>query len=857
MLVDVSVLVAKAPSVLTYAVPAAIAAHRPTLTGCRVVVTLAGRRVTGLVIGTVETAKEGITPLLLSEVLDSEPVVDERQLALARFVARYYEAPLQDALRLVLPPDTLVAPRRRFRLTDKGERSKVFFKSEGLSPAEVALLQSIETNVVVEATRLKRLGGTTPRVRKFLEAGLLEELTAQRPVTAVKRVEHLVPLPGGQAIPKAAGAIAALDAWVRAFVVEHERPPTMQEADIALGRAREKAKKLESLQRLTIDAVTRDPLRQQHLKGKGAAEHLNDAQQVATGAIITALQAKTSTAFLLEGVTGSGKTEVYLRALKATLSEGRAVLLIVPEIALTPQLVARVEGAVTEPVVVLHSGLSDADRRDGLQLLREGRARIVVGARSAVFAPTSPTTPLGLIIVDEEHEPSLKQDDVSPRYHAKDVALWRAQHEGAVCVLGSATPSLESRHNAVTGKLVRLSLPERVGGGGSLPTIDVVDLRVRKELGVARKKDRAVADDHGGVVLTSPLVEAMARTLADGEQVLLFLNRRGWSSTIICDACGVMRMCPQCAVPLTLHRHDDKRPHLRCHQCGYGETFAGAVPGEPPPCPGCGQDGLVQLGTGTERVEAEVRARFPAARVARLDKDATTSHDDVAATIGRIQRGEVDVVIGTQMIAKGHDWPAVKLVGIVLADIALSLPDFRASERAMSLLTQVAGRAGRGGSRGQVIVQTYDPTHAALRYLLAHDVTAFAAAELLVREQHRYPPYSRLARIRIEHEVETVATDIAHEVHSAISDAGAAVTGWWKLSGPAPCPLERLQGRTRIQLLVFAADSATRARLVAPLRGDVRPAPAGTQRTHAQSLAHSLNASGARLVVDIDPINML
>ena len=250
-------------------------------------------------------------------------------------------------------------------------------------------------------------------------------------------------------------------------------------------------------------------------------------------------------------------------------------------------------------------------------------------------------------------------------------------------------------------------------------------------------------------------------------------------------------------------------------------------------------------------------ARFPDARVARLDKDATTTHDDVAATIGRIQRGEVDVVIGTQMIAKGHDWPAVKLVGIVLADIALSLPDFRASERAMSLLTQVAGRAGRGGSRGQVIVQTYDPTHAALRYLLAHDVTAFAAAELLVREQHRYPPYSRLARIRIEHEVETVATDIAHEVHSAISDAGAAVTSWWKLSGPAPCPLERLQGRTRIQLLVFAADSTTRARLVAPLRGDVRPAPAGTQRTHAQSLAHSLNASGARLVVDIDPINML
>ncbi|HEY1099014.1 MAG TPA: primosomal protein N', partial [Myxococcota bacterium] len=637
MFVEVSVLVSKAPSVLTWALPAALVERHGTLPGKRVVVPLTGRRVTGLVVGIVERAPDGVTPQLVSEILDDAPVVDAEQLALARFVARYYEAPLQDALRLVLPPDTLVAPKRRFKLTERGDRAKVFFRSEGLNPAEVALLQGFESGVVVEAPRIKRLGGTPARLNKLLELGLVEELTATKPVTAIKQIEHLVPLDDGDTIPKAAVAVAALDAFVRAFVRQHERPPTLSEADTALGRVRDKAKKLVSLRRLRIDAVTRDPLRRARIAGKGAAEHLTVAQRSAVDAITTALANKSSAGFLLEGVTGSGKTEVYLHALRACLVEGRTAVLIVPEIALTPQLVARVEAAIDEPVIVLHSAMSDADRRDGLQLLREGRARVAVGARSCIFAPSSLTAPLGLIVVDEEHEPSLKQDDLSPRYHARDVALWRAQHAGAVCVLGSATPSLESRHNADTGKLVRLSLPARVGGGGDLPTIEIVDLRTRKEQGIARKRDRAVADDHGGTVLSSPLVEAVAETIAGGEQALLFLNRRGWSSTITCDACGQLRMCPQCAVALTLHRHDPRRAHLRCHQCGYAEPFNGPDDA-PPPCPACGEDGLVQLGTGTERVEAEVRARFPDARVARLDKDAAASHDDVVTTIAAIQR---------------------------------------------------------------------------------------------------------------------------------------------------------------------------------------------------------------------------
>ena len=838
---EVSVLVSKAPSVLTYAIPLPLLER--VKSGLRVVVPLSGRRVTGLVLQRVVEPPKGVKAVLLAEVLDVDPVVTAEQLALVRFVARYYDAPLQDALRLVLPPDTLTAPRRRFKLTERGERARVFFKSEGLTPADVALLQAFDPGVVVEANRLRHHGGTKPRLTRLIERDLVVELKAAAPITKVRTIEHLVPLDGGEDIPKAAHAVAACDAWIRAFVGEEDRPPTVAEADVALGRVREKVRKLESLGRLRIEERTRAQTRAHRVSGKGAVANLTDAQRDAVDAVNAALERGTSSAFLLEGVTGSGKTEVYLQAVRRCLALGKSALLLVPEIALTPQLVARVEASFQEGIVVLHSALSEAERRDGLQLAREGKARVVVGARSAIFAPFSTVHPLGLIVVDEEHEASLKQDDLSPRYHARDVALWRAQHSGAVAILGSATPSLESRHNVRTGKLTSLLLPARVGGGGELPDVVVVDLKQRRDVKSQRRKDRAVADDHGGTVLTGPLVEAMAETLAANEQVLLFLNRRGWSSTITCDQCGEIRNCPQCAVALTLHRGPNTRPHLRCHQCGFAEPFA-EIAGAPPPCPACGQDGLVQLGTGTERVEAEVKARFPDARLARLDRDAAKDHGAVVETINAIQRGDVDIVIGTQMIAKGHDWPAVRLVGIVLADVALSLPDFRAAERAMSLLTQVAGRAGRGGSRGRVIVQTYDPTHAAIAHLVTHDVQGFSALELAQREQLQYPPFSRLARLRVEHPDEKVCFDLANDARATLERAGAHLSTWWRVSGPAPCPIEKLQGRVRVQLVLFTKDPSSRQRLLTALRAD-------------DHFANSLQRANARFVVDVDPINML
>jgi len=877
---------------LTYAVPAALAAQAQR--GVRVIVPLGTRRVTGVVTGVDVKAPDGVALRLVEEILDERPVVDAEQIELSRFVARYYDAPLSAALTHVLPPDTERAPRRRFRLTERGERARVFYASEGLVPSEVAALSTLEPGELVEEPKLKRAGLSRARLLKLVERGLFEEVAATRPVTPARVVESVVPLSDGQPVPRAATALAAFDGWLRTFVEHEGHAPTMTEADVAVGRARDKAKKLMALGRVRIDTSTRDPLRRVRLQGKGAAATLTDAQQQAVDAIVACLRGAGAGGeaegaasgdgrggpgggnFLLQGVTGSGKTEVYLRAITAALVDGKGVLLLVPEIGLTPQLVARVEAVVNEPLVVLHSALSEADRRDGLQLLREGRARVVVGARSAVFAPVPN---LGLVIVDEEHDPSLKQEEHAPRYHARDVALWRAARTGAVGVLGSATPSFESLHNVTAGKLRLLSLPARVGGGGALPSVELVDLRARKQVNVARRKDRAVADDAGGIVLSGPLVEAMAATLAAGEQVLLFLNKRGWSSTITCDACGKPRACPQCSVSLTLHRRSRRGAVLRCHLCGYAEPFAlveAPVPAAAaattvttttlaapttapttraapttaptvsgmPPCPACGEDGLVQLGTGTERLEAEVRARFPDARVARLDRDATTSHDEVVEVLQRIQQREVDVIVGTQMVAKGHDWPAVRLVGIVLADIALALPDFRAGERAMSLLTQVAGRAGRGEGRGRVVVQTYEPEHPALVHLVHHDVEGFAAAELAARERFRYPPFSRLVRLRVEHEDDRTAFDLIHDVAATLKQAAQRTTAWWKLGGPAPCPLERVAGRTRVQLLLFTADVATRAALLHALRRD-------------DDLRRSLERARARFVVDVDPANLL
>jgi primosomal protein N' (replication factor Y) (superfamily II helicase) len=491
----------------------------------------------------------------------------------------------------------------------------------------------------------------------------------------------------------------------------------------------------------------------------------------------------------------------------------------VPEIALTPQTVARFRSHFGDAVAVLHSALSDGERFDAWRLLRDGERRIAIGARSAIFAPVRD---LGAIIVDEEHESTYKQSE-APRYHARDAALMRAHFAGAVCVLGSATPSLESWHNVERGKLRLLELPERVEGR-PLPTVRILDLRATSSRG---RNERGAPQ-----ILAPPLADAIAGRLERGEQTILLLNRRGYATFVQCRTCGAVWHCADCNVSLTYHR---ARRRLVCHYC-YRE--------EPPPvrCDACGSADLSFRGVGTEQVEREVGERYPAARIARMDVDTTSGKWAHHEILDRVARGEVDILLGTQMIAKGLDFPGVTLVGAVNADVAMNLPDFRATERTFQLLTQVAGRAGRGDRAGLVLVQTALPDHYAIRAALAHDYRGFAERELAERAAARYPPHTRLANVVIsgndEAATEQAAQHAAGWTRDTLHNRELAV----QLTGPAPCPIDKIRGRWRWHFL---------------LRADA-PRPIGEVCQEVQH-GYTLKPGRAelRLILDRDPVSLL
>ncbi len=514
--------------------------------------------------------------------------------------------------------------------------------------------------------------------------------------------------------------------------------------------------------------------------------------------------------FLLHGVTGSGKTEVYLQSIAAVLAAGKGAVVLVPEIALTPQLAGRFRARFGDLVAVLHSGLSDGERLRQWRRLRSGEARIALGARSAVFAPVAD---LGMIVVDEEHDPSFKQEE-GVRYHARDVALVRAQRAGAVCILGSATPALESYARALEGKYRLLTMAERAHAR-PLPAVDVVDLRVYRPDGEA--------------MLSAPLDQAIGETLAAGNQTILFLNRRGFATFILCCGCGHSFRCPQCSVSLTYHKQGDR---LRCHYCGHAEPV-------PIDCPRCGgEETIRRLGLGTERIEEALKTRYPTARVARLDRD-TAAGNGLRDVLERFSRREIDILVGTQMVTKGHDFPGVTLVGVLCADSALSLPDFRAGERTFQLLTQVAGRAGRGEQAGRVIIQTWAPEHPAVQCAQAHDYHSFFTAECIARAELGYPPRGRLVAVRIdgsdEHEVRNLADELALR--------GQKLGGPVTMLGPAEAPLKKLRGRTRWHLWVKSEDRTA-------LRDFVR-------RLLDGCTAHGRTRSDLAVTVDVDPISAL
>jgi primosomal protein N' (replication factor Y) len=502
------------------------------------------------------------------------------------------------------------------------------------------------------------------------------------------------------------------------------------------------------------------------------------AQQHAIDAITDAILEQRAEPFLLHGVTGSGKTEVYLRAIDEVRKAGAGAILLVPEIALTPQLVGRFRARFGDDIAVLHSGLTARQREDAWQALRRGRVRVAIGARSALFAPVAE---LRLIVVDEEHDPSFKQDE-GFRYHARDMALLRAQYAGAVCVLGSATPSIETYHRANEGKMHLLSLPSRATGA-TLPTVEIVDLRRHRH------------GPTGHPLLSGPLHAALGRCLHDGRQAILFLNRRGFSPSVRCEGCGAVAECPACSVALTEHRGQGA---LRCHYCDFHRPIAA-------PCVECGANEYHHLGVGTEQMQHAVEESFPSARVARLDRD-TASGEGVEAVLDRLRTGVVDVLVGTQMVTKGHDIAGVTLVGVVLADQSLAFPDFRASERTFQLLAQVAGRAGRAETPGEVILQTFQPEHPAVRLAAQHDYEQFYGEEIMSREEVGYPPFARLVSVRVHSGAEADARNATQHLADTARRHQAVRDGAVQILGPAPAPLARLRGRYHYRLLLKSPD---------------------------------------------------
>ncbi|MBV9746620.1 MAG: primosomal protein N', partial [Acidobacteriia bacterium] len=541
-----------------------------------------------------------------------------------------------------------------------------------------------------------------------------------------------------------------------------------------------------------------------------ARHTLNLPQQAAFEEIRSAVQQKQFHIFLLHGVTGSGKTEVYLNAIETALELGRSALLLVPEIALTPAVAGQFLTRFGDRVAILHSAFTDVERSGQWRRIRSGAASVVVGTRSGVFAPVSN---LGLIVVDEEHDGSYKQEE-APRYHGRDVAIVRAQAAGACVVLGSATPSLESRYNVERGKYTLLELPGRIEQR-PLPTVKLIDMR--QEFLETRKQ----------AVFSRQLLDAVTQRLESREQTIILLNRRGFSSFVACRACGERIQCINCSVTLTFHKRDYR---LLCHYCGYAQKV-------PSLCAKCSSEHLYFLGLGSERVEEELHHAFGAARIARLDRDTVSGKRQYEQILRDFREGSYDILVGTQMIAKGHDIPNVTLVGVVSADIGLGMPDFRAAERTFQLLTQVAGRAGRGSIPGTVLVQTVNPDHYAVRLAAAHDYQGFYEKELAFRRALHYPPFSAMANVLVRSEQREAALRMSSELGMLVTPPPEKL----RVLGPAEAPVPRLKNEYRYQFLIKSASRKALNGLLQQIRCFARD--------------HKWGATA--LVIDVDPLSLM
>jgi primosomal protein N' (replication factor Y) len=792
-------------STFTYLVPEALAER--AVVGARVLVPFRNRALVGVIVDVARRAPEGKPLKELHDVLDLTPALPPRVVELGRWVANYYLAPEGEVFRGMLPPQIDLRADRELHVTPAGtERLHLLAAHGNRSESEVnelALLRLAEIEgKPVRADRIARLPGGTRAAESLLRRGMLEAREVAR--RRKPRTQRIISWVGA---PPAAGAGAGAAAETDA----QGKSPSAARADDIARRLQlvlsEQTGPLPLAQLLRRTGVSRAAVErlvrsgtlaswEEPLPSAAAFElecdeappsHVLNADQVAVlGEIRGWIESRAFTVGLLHGVTGSGKTEVYLGAVEAALAQGRTALVLVPEIALTLWMGRVCRARFGSVVAVLHSGLADVERVREWWRVRNGEVRVVVGTRSAVFAPLEN---LGVVIVDEEQEPSYKQEE-TPRYHGRDVAVVRAKMESAVALLGSATPSMETFHHAQRGRYRLLQLGSRVQNR-PMAAVQIVDLR------------DDFRETHNAEPVSGALQSAIAQRLEEGTQTVLLVNRRGYSWYALCRSCGASIECQHCSIALTFHK---ARGRLECHYCGFSRAV-------PKVCPKCGSKHLYFVGAGAEQLEERLNTLFPKARIGRLDRDTARQPRVWQQLLGAFADGRIDVLVGTQMVAKGHDFHRVTLVGVISADAQLGLPDFRAAERTFELLTQVAGRAGRGELPGQVLVETYHPEHYAIALAARQDYFSFYEKELQYRRMMHYPPFAALASVLVRDARLENAVKWSREIERYFAGAAA---GGVRVLGPAPAPLARLRKEYRFQFLL---KSPRRTELGRLLRG--------------------------------------
>ncbi len=767
--------------------------------GGRVVVPFgrgAEKRLSGIVTRVHGEAPESRKLKRVLQVLDSAPVLDENLLALGRWIARYYLAPIGEVYRAMLPLQAEFRQAYGYRITELGAEALYDSANEGLRGTQktssknpedqmsgYAVLDALAEGELVREERLRTATGASREVLRRLQQKkwiAREDLSGARDARRVVKIAVLREVADEPISQKLNGA--------QQRIVELLRGASGRMRMDELREAGSSPSSLKTLVKHGVIEIVEEAVKQTAptMKPRTTLEFLfNSDQKKALHEIRGSVEEKRFRVALLHGVTGSGKTAVYLAAMQSVLAAGRGSILLVPEIGLTPGVAADLHNVFGEEIAILHSSLSDAERAEQWHRIRRGEARIAVGTRSAIFAPVRE---LALIIVDEEHDNSYKQEE-TPRYHGRDVAVMRAKALNATVVLGSATPSLESYYNATHNKYGLIELPDRVQER-PLPEVELVDMRA--EFQQTGKEG----------VLSRKLIEETTARLERGEQAMILLNRRGYSAWVMCRSCGDTIQCRDCAVAMTYHKRQQR---LLCHYCGYQAAV-------PKMCPKCGSEYVQFLGTGSEKLEDILHSAFPGARIGRMDRDTVRGHDDFERMLSAFQAGEIDLLVGTQMIAKGHDVHGVTLVGVVGADSALGLPDFRAAERTFQLLTQVAGRAGRGETPGKVVLQTHFPEHYAVQFAARHDYHGFAEKEMRFRGWMHYPPFDALANIVVRSDKQEEAmrySGLLGRWFEQVRHEGVRVMG------PAPAPVMRLKKDYRFH---FVLKATSRERLNFVLR---------------------------------------